>query len=100
MCPYFLRMLRPRASAEKFPGQATETIPKNSKKKSKNSTIKPHSTISVPCVPCMKIQGGTAPPPASNAHGCVLFLIFCIYLYILFLRKNKKFFQDFSVFVK
>jgi len=37
------------------------------KKKIKNSTIKPPSTVSVQCI---KIQGATAPlPPAADAHA-------------------------------
>jgi len=39
-------------------GGATEKKTKYSKKKLKNSTFKPLSTIIVPCI---KIQGGTAP---------------------------------------
>jgi len=46
--------LKPRASAEKFPGEGQR------KKRPKNSTIKLLSTISVAC---MKIQGGGARPP-------------------------------------
>jgi len=41
------------------------------KKKQKNSTFKPLSTISVPC---MKIQGEGACPP-SDAHGSSLFFV-------------------------
>jgi len=49
-----LMVVVPRASTEKFPGgeQQKKTRPKN-------STFKPPSTLSVPC---MKFQGGTAPP--------------------------------------
>jgi len=38
------------------------------KTKPKNSTIKPHSTLSVPC---MKSRGGDGPllPPSADAHG-------------------------------
>jgi len=40
---------------------------KIAKKRPKNSIFKPLSTIFVPCV---KIQGGTAPlPPAADAHA-------------------------------
>jgi len=45
----------------------------NGQNKTKNSTIKPPPTLSAPC---MKIQGGSPPPPAADAHAyyneCVL----------------------------
>jgi len=53
-----------RASAEKFPGGWGGES--QTEKRPKNSTIKPLSTISVPCV---KIHGGQAPlPPAADAN--------------------------------
>jgi len=45
-----------RASAEKFPGRATEKRSKK-QKRPKNSTIKPLSTVS-----CIKIKRGPRPP--------------------------------------
>jgi len=78
--------MTPRASAEELSGKGGQRKkrPKNSKnyrkvailsffqgegateKRPKNSTIKPLSTLSAPC---MKIQGGHSPlPPAANAH--------------------------------
>jgi len=52
-------------------GGAPEKIPKNSKKIPKSSTIKPLSTISVPCT---KIYWRPRPllPPAADAHGLVI----------------------------
>jgi len=47
-------------------GGATEKITKISKKRPKNNTFKPLSTI---FVSCLKIQGATAPSPA-DAHDC------------------------------
>jgi len=57
---YDVTELPSRASTEKFPEVGpTEKRPKNSKIDRKNSTIKPLSTISVPCI---KIQRGHSLP--------------------------------------
>jgi len=53
-------IMKPRASAEKFPGgRANEK-----KNNTKNSTIKPSSTLSVAC---MKFRGRGARPPLPTA---------------------------------
>jgi len=53
-----------RASAEKFPGEATEKRPKS-------STIKPLYTISVPSIKIQEGHGSPCPPPAADAHECM-----------------------------
>jgi len=72
----WMLLSRTRASADKFPKGEKKKKKKKKKprgwggggggneKRPKNSTIKPLSTISVPC---MKIQGGHGLPPAANA---------------------------------
>jgi len=54
-------MVKPRASAEKFPGRED-----NGKNKTENSPIKPSSTLSVPY---MKIHG--APAAVVDIRGSI-----------------------------
>jgi len=68
--PWLMQTLRahqPRALAENFPGGANGKKDRKMPKKTENNAIKPLSTIFVPCI---KIQGGTAPlPPVADAHN-------------------------------
>jgi len=62
--------MRQRSSVSKGVGRKIFRGANGKKIRSKNSTIKPFSNLSVPC---MKIQGVHSPllPPTANARACI-----------------------------